>query len=222
VNAEIANDAPTKTGGGASGTWNIAISGNALSSTLSVIQDTRSGALTPNDYSDHRVTYEFTNQVIGGDWHSAVTPKGWTDGYAAWQIWGPSSTSAHENWYLRSGINTTWNPLRTILHSGNVSSYVANRAWVKFNGFNGGIYASGGVSSVTYNGTGQSTVNFSTAMPDTNYSAVCSGHSAGFSRQANAFPLFNGFATGSCVIWYGNTVNAAAENLSHVNVAFFR
>jgi hypothetical protein len=29
VNAEIANDAPTKTGGGASGTWAIAISGNA-------------------------------------------------------------------------------------------------------------------------------------------------------------------------------------------------
>jgi hypothetical protein len=123
VNAEIANDAPTKTGGGASGTWNIGISGNALSSTLSVIQDTRSGALTPNDYSDFRVSYEFTNQVIGGDWHSAITPKGWHDGYAAWQIWGPSSTSAHENWYLRSGINTTWNPLRTILHSGNYTSF---------------------------------------------------------------------------------------------------
>jgi hypothetical protein len=29
VNAEIANDAPTKTGGGASGTWSIEISGNA-------------------------------------------------------------------------------------------------------------------------------------------------------------------------------------------------
>jgi hypothetical protein len=115
--------APSLTGSGASGTWGISITGNALSSTLSVIQDTRSGALTPNDYSDYRVTYEFTNQVIGGDWHSAITPKGWTDGYAAWQIWGPSSTSAHENWYLRSGINTTWNPLRTILHSGNYGSY---------------------------------------------------------------------------------------------------
>jgi hypothetical protein len=33
VNAEIANDAPTKTGGGASGTWNIAISGNAATAT---------------------------------------------------------------------------------------------------------------------------------------------------------------------------------------------
>ena len=33
VNAEIANDAPTKTGGGASGTWGIAISGNAATAT---------------------------------------------------------------------------------------------------------------------------------------------------------------------------------------------
>lgn len=33
VNAEIANDAPTKTGGGASGTWNIAITGNAATAT---------------------------------------------------------------------------------------------------------------------------------------------------------------------------------------------
>lgn len=33
VNAEIANDAPTKTGGGASGTWAIDISGNAATAT---------------------------------------------------------------------------------------------------------------------------------------------------------------------------------------------
>jgi hypothetical protein len=33
VNAEIANDAPTKTGGGASGTWGISITGSASSAT---------------------------------------------------------------------------------------------------------------------------------------------------------------------------------------------
>ena len=115
--------APTLTGTGASGNWGINVTGNAATSTLSVIQDTRAGALTPNDYADYRVSYEFTNQVIGGDWHSAITPKGWSDTYAAWQLWGPSSTTAHENWYLRSGVNTTWNPLRTILHSGNYNSY---------------------------------------------------------------------------------------------------
>lgn len=39
VQAEIANDAPTKTGGGASGTWGIAITGNAASA--SVLQTAR-------------------------------------------------------------------------------------------------------------------------------------------------------------------------------------
>jgi hypothetical protein len=45
------------------------------------------------------------------------------------------------------------------------------RAWVNFNG--GGtpaIRASGNVSSITDNGTGDYTVNFTTAMPDVNYS----------------------------------------------------
>ena len=44
------------------------------------------------------------------------------------------------------------------------------RAWVLFNG-NGtvGIQASGNVSSITDNGTGNYTVNFATPMPDINF-----------------------------------------------------
>jgi hypothetical protein len=45
------------------------------------------------------------------------------------------------------------------------------RAWVNFDGLTNPltIRASGGVSSVTDNGTGDYTVNFTTAMPDANY-----------------------------------------------------
>jgi hypothetical protein len=44
------------------------------------------------------------------------------------------------------------------------------RAWVNFNGTGTvAIRASGNVSSITDNGTGNYTVNFTTAMPDTNY-----------------------------------------------------
>ena len=47
------------------------------------------------------------------------------------------------------------------------------RAWVNFNGTGTvAIRASGNVSSITDNGTGDYTVNFTTAMPDTNYCAV--------------------------------------------------
>jgi hypothetical protein len=49
------------------------------------------------------------------------------------------------------------------------------RAWVNFNGQTspGTIRGSGNVSSVTRNSTGDYTVNFATAMPDTIYSALC-------------------------------------------------
>jgi hypothetical protein len=48
------------------------------------------------------------------------------------------------------------------------------RAWVNFNGTGTvAIRASGNVTSITDNGTGDYTVNFTTAMADTNYS-VCS------------------------------------------------
>ena len=47
------------------------------------------------------------------------------------------------------------------------------RAWVNFNGKNTvAIRASGNVSSITDNGTGNYTVNLTTAMPDTNYAAI--------------------------------------------------
>ena len=52
----------------------------------------------------------------------------------------------------------------------------ACRAWVNFNGTGTvAIRESGNVSSVTDNGTGDYTVNFTTAMPDANYaSPTCS------------------------------------------------
>ena len=56
--------------------------------------------------------------------------------------------------------------------SGSAPIYAA-RAWVNFNGTGTvAIRASGNVSSITDNGTGDYTVNFTTAMPDANYNAV--------------------------------------------------
>ncbi len=47
------------------------------------------------------------------------------------------------------------------------------RAWVNFNGTGTvAIRAAGNVASITDNGTGDYTVNFTTAMPDANYNAV--------------------------------------------------
>jgi hypothetical protein len=52
----------------------------------------------------------------------------------------------------------------------------AAKAWVNFNGTGTvAIRAQFNVSSITDRGAGNYTVNFTTAMADTNYSAVCSG-----------------------------------------------
>ena len=62
--------------------------------------------------------------------------------------------------------------------SGSAPIY-ACRAWVNFNGENTvAIRASGNVSSVTDNGTGDYTVNFTTAMPDADYCSVFSSNDA--------------------------------------------
>lgn len=63
---------------------------------------------------------------------------------------------------MREGLNAT----------GDAPVY-ACRAWVNFNGTGTvAIRASGNVESITDNGTGDYTVNFTTNMPDVNYSVV--------------------------------------------------
>lgn len=58
---------------------------------------------------------------------------------------------------------------------GSVATAYGCRAWVNFNGLGTvAIRASGNVSSITDNGVGDYTVNFTTAMPDANY-AICVG-----------------------------------------------
>jgi len=55
---------------------------------------------------------------------------------------------------------------------GSVAAAYGCRAWVNFNGTGTvAIRASGNVTSITDNGTGLYSVNFTTAMPDVNYAA---------------------------------------------------
>ena len=64
--------------------------------------------------------------------------------------------------------------VNTIKDTSGTEVYTA-KAWVNFNGTGTvAIRAAGNVSSITDNGAGNYTVNFTTAMPDANYSAVTS------------------------------------------------
>ena len=69
---------------------------------------------------------------------------------------------------LANGLTIGTSPLAA--PSGSAPSYTC-RAWVNFDGTGTpAIRASGNVTSITDNGTGDFTVNFTTAMPDANYS----------------------------------------------------
>lgn len=93
------------------------------------------------------------------------------------------------------------------------------RAWVNFNGTNGTIRASGNVSSVTYNGVGDYTVNFSTAMVDANYCAVYGG-STDWRTIGSAST--SDITTTYCRIYVRLPSSATASNVDTITLAIFR
>jgi len=122
-------------------------------------------------------------------------------------------------------------------NSGYGSSAVAYgcRAWVNFNGTGTvAIRASGNVSSITDNGTGDYTVNFTTAMVDANYvfnlSANDNGTGTGGPGQTDGFSYgawkrgTNScvYATGSMRFQIGYPGNADLYDQTHINVSIFR
>lgn len=86
------------------------------------------------------------------------------------------------------------NQVKTIFSAvGNAPVY-ACRAWVNFNGTGTiAIRASGNVSSITDNGTGDYTINFTTAMPDANYSASAMSEDA--PNQASTASVLYGLSS---------------------------
>lgn len=102
------------------------------------------------------------------------------------------------------------------------------RAWVNFNGTGTvAIRASGNVSSITDNGTGDYTVNFTTAMADANYSVVAGSNGrstditpdTGVAVGVGATTNSGSVATGTRVT-IGNP--STAEDSAVVTVAIFR
>ena len=95
------------------------------------------------------------------------------------------------------------------------------KAWVNFNGTSTvAIRASYNVSSITDNGTGDYTVNFTTALADANYSPVITG---GTSAAADSFGFYGHHttSTGSYRARFNNT-GGTAFDFNLASVAIFR
>jgi hypothetical protein len=107
---------------------------------------------------------------------------------------------------------------------GSVATAYGCRAWVNFNGTGTvAIRASGNVSSITDNGTGDYTVNFTTAMPDADYAinvnsrqnTTDENYSAHISRGATP-------TTSGCTVSTFTVLTYARADHQYVNVSIFR
>ena len=111
---------------------------------------------------------------------------------------------------------------------GSAATAYGCRAWVNFNGTGTvAIRDSGNVTSITDNGVGRYTINFTTAMPDVNYSAVGSTNAVAVSdpRSGNVIG-FHTYATGSVQIitQLGASAGSSGANsdFANNNIAIFR
>tara|TARA_R110000803_G_C11849541_1_gene305692 strand:- start:42 stop:737 length:696 start_codon:yes stop_codon:yes gene_type:complete len=108
---------------------------------------------------------------------------------------------------------------------GSVATAYGCRAWVNFNGTGTvAIRDSGNVSSITDNGTGNYTVNFTTAMPDANYAVTGVGARA----SSGSYPRVPTFTDGdtkstSAFKFYMVTAGSATgSDVAECNIAIFR
>jgi hypothetical protein len=97
------------------------------------------------------------------------------------------------------------------------------RAWVNFNGTNTvAIRASGNVSSITDNGTGDYTVNFTNAMPDANYSVACCPYFFASGSQSAGNDILNAAPTNTSSARIRNFESGTSRDISQASFQVFR
>jgi hypothetical protein len=110
---------------------------------------------------------------------------------------------------------------------GSVATAYGCRSWVNFDASSGtpSIRGSGNVSSITDNGVGDFTINFTNAMPDVNYSAAITGNWAAspgaYADPNNAFAPY-GQAPTTSALRVGTRSSSAFFDYAYVFVQVFR
>ena len=116
----------------------------------------------------------------------------------------------------------TFNSAQLATVSGTAPLYMA-RAWVNFNGTGTvAINASGNVSSITDNGTGDYTVNFTTAMTDTNGTVVGAAVETVGAFSGGLRVVTPSFASTSTIRLGVTYTNGGVVDTPYVGIAIFR
>jgi hypothetical protein len=196
---------PTFTGTPVLPTGTTAVTQSAGNSTTAVATTAFSAAAITAERS---ATATLTNKTISGGTITGITDLAIADGGTG------ASTAANAFLALKQDASTTVtgvvqlatdveaaagtdslksltpSSLRGGLNATGSAPVFACRAWVNFDGTGTvAIRASGNVSSITDNGTGDYTVNFTTAMPDANY--VVQANTTGFNTNVQQNNTFN-------------------------------
>jgi len=140
---------------------------------------------------------------------------------------GTGLTSVGTSGNVLTSDGTAWtssaapSPAALSTASGSAPSYSA-RAWVNFNGTGTvAIRASGNVSSITDNGTGDYTINFTSAMPDANYSIVGTADTTAFVNRSVA--IWSGTNQTASLVRVGTlATGGSAFDANYVSVSVFR
>jgi hypothetical protein len=187
-------------------------SGTTLYGGLNGTTATFSGVIyADDDTTANTPVISFTGDTNTGIGHSAAdTIDLITNGNSRFRI---ESTGQIKGVY-ESQVGTDYN---TTLHNGYLS-----RAWAKFTGVGSTtLEASGNITSVTYNTTGDYTLNFTTNMPDVNYAYTAASKQDGVGLGSINYP--SSVAVGSLRIVFVNTdASPGARDQSFVSVVVFR
>lgn len=177
VNAEIAKDAPSKTGSGASGTWPISISGTAAVATVGnrlACPDTRATNPLPIDLSEGIIA-DFKNNTAngladGGTYNGVISFRPYSSGSDV--SGGPShqlAFTANGNiWHRYGTAGSAWNAWQELLDSVNYNDFAPSKTGTGASG-TWGINISG---------------NAATATTCTNWNGIPSGTAMLFAQTA--------------------------------------
>jgi len=206
-----------------------------LNNALSAIVTNNAGSSEPNTTFAHMLWFDTNNDLmkVRNEANSAwvvVAKKdgsGWTP-YRQGTALGTASVQPDNRYAHRSNNLSDLGSAATAranlgIDAPGTAPLFACRAWVNFNGYGTvAIRASGNVSSITDNGKGDYTVNFTTDMEDANYAATANWTDGSLTRDGQdgpAIPVTYGVGSVRILLTTGS---GSARNASIVSVAIFR
>jgi hypothetical protein len=213
--------------GDTSGVLQLATNGSTTALTIDTSQNVGIGTSSPNAKLD------VPSQILAGGTGNnayAINSSGSNYGFISNPSTGVFGLAYGTTIGTLGTSVATWNSSGNFAFNsgyGSVATAYGCRAWVNFNGSGTpAIRASGNVSSITDNGTGYYTVNFTNALPDANYTAVVGAAST--SNTTNAWVFTSPTqalvtpTTSAFTVLTNNLTNTAQIDATYITVAVFR